>query len=141
MASQPGSEQDLRDRPLGELVKQLADETSNLVRQEIELAKAEMTEKGKRAGIGFGMFGGAGVVTLLALGAFTACLIAALDTGMALWLAALIVAVVYGAIAAVLWLVGKERLHDVGSPVPEQTQRSVKEDVEWAKTRARSART
>jgi len=141
MATQHGTEEnELRDRPLGELVKQLAEETSNLVRQELDLAKAEMTEKGKRAGIGFGMFGGAGVVTLLALGALTTCLIAALDTGMALWLAALIVAIVYGAIAAVLGLVGKERLHEV-SPVPEQTQRSVKEDVEWAKTRARSART
>ena len=141
MATQHDPDGDLRGRPLGELVKQLAEETSNLVRQELELAKAEMTEKGKRAGIGVGMFGGAGVVTLLALGALTTCLIAALDTGMALWLAALIVAVVYGATAAVLGLVGKERLNEAGPPVPEQTQRSVKEDVEWAKTRARSART
>ena len=132
---------DLRDRPVGELIKQLADETATLVRQELELARAEMTQKGKQAGFGLGMFGGAGVATLLALGALTACLIAALDTGMALWLAALIVAVVYGAIAAVLALVGKERLHEATPPVPEQTQRSVKEDVEWAKTRARSART
>jgi len=132
---------DLRDRPVGELIKQLADETSTLVRQELELARAEMTQKGKQAGFGLGMFGGAGVATLLALGALTACVIAALDTGMALWLAALIVAVVYGAIASVLALVGKERLHEVTPPVPEQMQRSVKEDVEWAKTRARSART
>lgn len=132
---------DLRDRPVGELIKQLADETATLVRQELELARAEMTQKGKQAGFGLGMFGGAGVATLLALGALTACVIAALDTGMALWLAALIVAVVYGAIAAVLALVGKERLHEATPPVPEQTQRSVKEDVEWAKTRARSART
>lgn len=132
---------DLRDRPVGELIKQLAEETSTLVRQELDLARAEMTTKGKQAGFGLGMFGGAGVVTLLALGALTACLIAALDTGMALWLAALIVAVVYGAIAGVLALVGKERIKHATPPVPEQTQRSVKEDVEWAKTRARSART
>lgn len=132
---------DLRDRPIGELIKQLAEETSTLVRQELELARAEMTQKGKQAGFGLGMFGGAGVVALLALGALTACLIAALDTGMALWLAALIVAVVYAAIAGVLALVGKERMDEAAPPVPEQTRRSVKEDVEWAKTRARSART
>jgi uncharacterized membrane protein YqjE len=131
----------LRERPIGELIKQLAEETSTLVRQELELARAEMTQKGKKAGFGLGMFGGAGVAALLALGALTACLIAALDTGMALWLAALIVAVVYAAIAGVLALVGKERLDEASPPIPEQTQRSVKEDVEWAKTRARSART
>lgn len=61
----------LRESSLGELVQRLANETSQLVHQEIELAKAEMTEKGKRAGIGAGMFGGAGVVGLLALGALT----------------------------------------------------------------------
>jgi hypothetical protein len=131
----------LRDEPIGDLLKELAAETGTLVRQEFELAKAEMTEKGKRAGGGAAMISGAGVAGLLALGAFTACLIAALDAGMPLWLAALIVALAYAAIAAVLALTGKERVKQAAPPVPEQTEASVKEDVEWARTRARSART
>jgi uncharacterized membrane protein YqjE len=130
-----------RERPVGELLKQLSEETSTLVRQELALAKAEMAEKGKRAGVGAGMFGGAGLFGLLASGALTACLIAALDAAMPLWLAALIVALVWAAVAAVLAMTGKGRIEQAGPPVPEQTQDSVKEDVEWAKTRARSART
>jgi uncharacterized membrane protein YqjE len=131
---------ELRDRPIGELLKQLSQETTTLVRQELELAKAEMTQKGKRAGLGAGMLGGAGVAALLGLGALTAAAIAALDAAMPLWLAALIVAVLWLAVAAVLALQGKGKVQDATPPVPEQTQESVKEDVEWAKTRARSAR-
>ena len=85
------------------------------------------------------MFGAAGIMGLLALGALTACLIAALDTAMATWLAALIVTVVYAAIAGVLALTGKDRLNRATPPVPEQTQDNVKEDVRWVKTRARSS--
>ena len=103
------------------------------------LAKAELSEKGKEAGEGAGLFGGAGVVGLLAAGALTAAIIALLDKAMDTWLAALIVAVVYGAIAAVLALRGKQELQQAAPPVPEQTVDSVKEDVAWAKTRARSA--
>jgi uncharacterized membrane protein YqjE len=134
------TQDDLRDRPIGELLKQLSQETTTLVRQELELAKAEMAEKGKRAGLGAGMFGGAGASALLGLGALSAAAIAALDTGMALWLAALIVAVIWLAVAGLLAMTGKSRVQQATPPVPEQTQRSVKEDVEWAKTRARSAR-
>lgn len=132
--------EELRDSSLGELVQRLANETSQLVHQEIELAKAEMTEKGKRAGIGAGMFGGAGVVGLLALGALTACIILALGTFMPDWLAALIVAVVYAAIAGVLALQGRAKVREAGSAVPEQTIETVKEDVEWAKTQSRSVK-
>jgi predicted lipid-binding transport protein (Tim44 family) len=132
---------ELRERPVGELLKQLAEETSTLVRQEMDLAKAEMAAKGKQAGLGAGMLGGAGLVGLLALGALTACLIAALATTMSTWLAALIVAVVYAVVAGALALIGRSRIKDATPPVPEQTQDSVKEDVAWAKTRARSART
>ena len=78
---------------------------------------------------------------MLALGALTACFILALDTGMKAWLAALIVAVVYGAIAAVLALTGKGKVQEAIPPAPEQTKDSVKEDVQWAKTRMRSGRT
>lgn len=129
---------DLRQQSTSELLKQLSTETTTLVRQELELAKAEMAEKGKEAGKGVGMFGGAGVIGLLALGAFTTFLIALLATAMDTWLAALIVTVVYGAIAGVLALQGKNTLQHAGPPVPEQTQDNVKEDVRWVKTRAKS---
>ena len=132
---------DLRERSTGELLKQLSDQTTTLVRRELDLAKAELAEKGKTAGLGAGMFGGAGLFAVGAFGALTACLIAALDTAMPLWLAALIVAVVYAAIAAVLALTGKRKVKEAGPPVPEQAIESTKEDVEWAKTRARSGRT
>lgn len=124
----------LREQPMGELFKQLSDDLSTLVRQELQLAQAEMTEKGKKAGVGVGMFGGAGLAALLALGAFTACLIAALATGMEVWIAALIVAVLYGATAGVLALNGKSRVSEAIPPVPEQTVETIKEDAQWAKT-------
>ena len=132
---------DLREQPIGDLLKQLSQETTTLVRQELELAKAEMAEKGKQAGKGAGMFGGAGVVGFLALGALTAALILGLDTFMKAWLAALIVGLVYAAVAAVLALTGKKEVQQATPPVPEQTVDSVKEDVQWAKTRTPSART
>jgi uncharacterized membrane protein YqjE len=131
---------ELRDRSIGELLKQLSQETTTLVRQELELAKAEMAQKGKQAGVGAGMFGGAGVSALLGLGALTAAAIAALDAAMPLWLAALIVGLVWLAVAGVLALQGKTKVQAATPPVPEQTQESVKEDVEWAKTQAKSAR-
>ena len=132
---------DLREKSTPELLKQLSQETTALVRKELELAKAEMAEKGKKAGLGAGMFGGAGVAGLMALGALTACLILALDTAMPGWAAALIVAAVWGVIAGVLALVGRKRVKEATPPVPEQTVETVKEDVQWAKTRTPSART
>jgi uncharacterized membrane protein YqjE len=132
---------DLREHGTGELLKELSDHTTTLVRQEIELAKAELGEKGKKAGLGAGMFGGAGLFGLFALAALTTCIIVALDSAMPLWLAALIVAVVYGAIAAVLALQGRNKVQEAGPPVPEQANESVKEDVQWAKTQAKSGRT
>jgi uncharacterized membrane protein YqjE len=131
---------ELRDRPVGELLKELSTQTTTLVRQELELAKAEMAQKGKQAGIGAGMFGGAGLFGLLALGSLTACVIAALATGMELWLAALIVAVVYAAVAGVLALLGRQKTREAIPPAPEQAIESTKEDVEWARSQVRSAR-
>jgi uncharacterized membrane protein YqjE len=131
---------DLRDRPIGELLRELSNQTTTLVKQELELAKAEMREKGKRAGVGLGLWGASGVVALLALGALTAFFILVLDEVMPDWLAALIVAAVYGAIAGVLYLQGRERVEEAGSPVPEQTVETVKEDVQWAKDQTRSAK-
>ena len=128
------------DRPVGELLKELSEQTTMLVRQELELAKLELTEKGKKAGIGAGMFGGAGILGLYAVGALTACLILALATAVDGWLAALIVAAVYGAVAGVLALSGKSKVQQAVPPVPEQAVDSVKEDVQWTKSRAKQAR-
>jgi hypothetical protein len=128
------------ERPVGELIRELSEQTSRLVRQELELARLEMTEKGKRAGIGVGMFGGAGAVGLYALGALTAAAILALATAVTGWLAALIVAVVYGLIAGGLALSGRSKVEQATPPVPEQAADSVKEDVQWARTRATQAR-
>jgi hypothetical protein len=133
--------EELRERPIGDLVKQLAGQTSTLVRQEIDLAKAEMSQKASIAGKGAGLLGGAAVVGLLATGALTACLILALSEVIPDWLAALVVALVLGAIAAVLALQGRNRIRAATPPVPEQTVETVKEDVEWAKTQRPSART
>jgi uncharacterized membrane protein YqjE len=132
---------ELRERPVGELLKQLANETTTLVRQELELAKAEMREKASKAGPGVGMWGAAGVTALLALGSLTAFAILALDGAMPNWLAALIVGLVYAAIAGVLYLRGKQRVEDAGSPVPQQTVETLKEDVQWAKHPTTSAKT
>ncbi|MBV9801819.1 MAG: phage holin family protein [Solirubrobacterales bacterium] len=128
------------DASMAELVQQLSEQSSRLARQEVELARAELAIKGKRAGIGAGMFGGAGVFGVYALGALIAAAILALATAVAAWLAALIVTAVLGAIAGVLALQGKTKIQQATPPVPEQATESVKEDVQWAKTRAQQAR-
>jgi uncharacterized membrane protein YqjE len=156
------SQEELRHESTGDLVRQLADETRTLVKQELELArseasrmgetvttlakqelrlaKAEMAEKGRKAGPGIGMVGAAGAVGLLAAGTLTAFIILALDGVMPNWLAALIVGLVYAAIAAGLYFSGKGRVQEAGPLVPEQTVETLKEDVEWAKTQLGSGR-
>jgi uncharacterized membrane protein YqjE len=138
MDQQPGNDE--RERPTGELLKQLTDQTTRLVKQEIELAKLELQEKGKKAGVGAGMFGAAGALGLYALGALTATIILALATFLPAWVAALIVTVVYGAIAGVLALRGKAQVKQATPPVPEQAVETTKEDARWVKTKAQSAR-
>jgi uncharacterized membrane protein YqjE len=130
---------DKRNASTAELVKELSREVSELVHEEIALAKAEMTEKGKRAGVGAGMLSGAVVLALAATGGSMAFFILVLDTWMPAWLAALIVTAVYGLAAAVLAQRGKERVSQAGPPTPERTMESVKEDVQWAKTHAKSS--
>lgn len=132
-------QEDLREAPAGELFKRLSADTSQLVRLEIELAKTEMTAKAKTLGAGAGLLGAAALFGFFAFAAFTTLLIALLATGMKTWIAALIVTVIYVAIAAVAGLLGKGRVQQAGPPVPEQTIETVKEDVEWAKTRSTSA--
>ena len=128
------------DASASELVKQLSEQTSRLVKQEMELAKAELSEKGKQAGIGAGLLGGGGVFALYALGALTAAMIAALSLAMETWLAALIVTVVWAAVAGVMALLGKSRVQKSTPPIPEQSVESVKEDVQWTKTSAQRGR-
>jgi cbb3-type cytochrome oxidase subunit 3 len=129
-----------RDAPLGEVARDLTRDLSLLVRQEVQLAKAEMAEKGRVAAPGVGMIGGATIAGLLAGGALTAAAILALAIFLPEWLAALIVGAVLGVVAYVLVKQGKERVAEAGAPIPEQTIEAVKEDVEWAKTQASSAR-
>jgi membrane protein len=128
------------DESIADLMRRLSEQTTELVRKEIELAKAELQVKGKKAGIGAGMFGGAGVLGFYAFGALTACAILALATAVDGWLAALIVAVVYGAIAGVLALTGKNKVQEATPPVPERAIDSAKADVETAKQRAKAGR-
>jgi hypothetical protein len=127
-----------RSQSTGDLVKELSREVSRLVREELALAKAEMTEKARHAGAGAGMLSGAAVLGLAAVGGSMATLILLLDLVMPAWLAALIVTAVYGAVAAGLALRGKQRVAEAGPAAPEQTIESVKEDVQWAKTHATS---
>jgi hypothetical protein len=131
---------DKRNASTAELVKELSREVSQLVHEEIALAKAEMTQKGKQAGIGAGMLSGGAVLGLAAVGGSMAFLILVLDSWMPAWLAALIVTIAYAAAAAVLALRGKERMSHATPPAPTQTLESVKEDVQWAKTQLPSAR-
>lgn len=126
-------EDDPRDASFGELAKGLSRDISTLVRQELELARAEMREKGRTAGPGLGMIGGAGVFALAALGALTAFLILALDVWMPAWAAALIVTALWAAVAGALYASGREKVREAGKPVPEQTVETLQEDVDFAK--------
>ena len=130
----------LSDQPAGDLLRQLSEQTATLVRQELDLARAEVTEKGKQAGLGAGMFGAAGLIGLFALGALTAAIILLLATAITGWLSALIVAAVYGAVAGVLVLNGRSRVQRAVPPVPEQSLESVKTDVEVTRERVQEGR-
>jgi MFS family permease len=129
------------DQSVSDLVRQLSDQTTRLMRAEVELAKSELAQKGKQAGIGAGMFGGAGVFALYGGGALVAAAIAGLSTAVDTWLAALIVAVVLFAVAGVVALLGKKRLEAAGPPVPEAAIETTRRDVEVAKARVKEART
>ncbi len=128
---------DLRDEPISDLVKQVSDQGSSLAQQEIKLAKAEMAGKAKDFGIGAGLFGGAGYVAHLAGLALMLTIIFALAEAMPAWLAALIVTVVFGAVAGVLALRAKKRIEQAGPPIPEQTVESVKQTIETVKEEAK----
>jgi hypothetical protein len=128
------------ERSISELVKALTEQTQTLARKEVELAKAELTQKGKRLGVGAGAFGAAGLLGLFAIGALTATLILLLGTAIDAWVAALIVTVVYALIAGALALTGKKQVEEGTPPVPERAMASSKEDVETAKRSVQEGR-
>ena len=126
------------DRSIGELVQELSQQTATLVRQEMRLAQAELQEKGKRVGIGAGMFGGAGLVALYGVGALVAAAIVGIGTLMEPWIAAAIVGVVLLAVAGILALTGKKQVDRGTPPLPRQAIESAKRDLDEVKARARS---
>lgn len=128
-----GSRFEREDASIGDLLRRLSEDTSALVRQEVALARAELTEQGKQVGFGAGLLGGAAVAALLALGALSAAVIVGLDELVPLWLAAFIVAALWAAVAGVLALRGRDEVREATPPAP-QTVETVKEDVQWAKT-------
>jgi MFS family permease len=120
---------DVTDASIGELVQRLSQQTATLVRQEMHLAQAELKEKGKRAGIGAGLFGAAGVVALAALGALVAGLILALGEAVDMWISAFIVTGGLALVAGIMALVGKGQVAQATPPKPERAIESVQADV------------
>jgi membrane protein len=128
--------EELSDRPVGDLVQQFSQQTAALVRREMRLAQVELQEKGKRAGIGAGMFGGAGLVALYGVGALIAAAILLIGTALEPWLAAVIVGAVLLAVAGVLALLGRKQVDKATPPKPERAIESVQRDVAHVKERA-----
>src|SRR5512132_1107252 len=126
------------DRPLGELVQDLSRQTSTLIRQEMRLAQAELTEKGRHAGKGAGMFGGAGAIALYGVGALIAAAILGLATVLEPWIAAAAVGAGLLLIAGILALTGKKEIEEATPAKPELAIESMQRDVDTVKARARS---
>ena len=127
-----------QDKPLGELVQDLSRQTSTLIRQEMRLAQAELTEKGRHASKGAGMFGGAGLVALYGVGALVAAAVLGLATVLEPWIAAAAIGLGLLLVAGILALTGKKELDEAGPPMPEQAIESVQRDIDTVKARARS---
>lgn len=124
------------DRSTAELLKQLTEQIRTLITDELALARAELTAKGKRAGMGAGMFGGAGIIALYGAGALVAAAIMGLSAAMPGWAAALIIGIVLLAGAGVMAMMGRAQTRKVGSPMPQEAVGSVKRDVDVIKQRA-----
>jgi len=121
------------DASTAQLITQLTEKSTQLIRDELRLAQAEMTAKAKHAGVGVGLFGGAGLVALYGVGALIATVILALSLVMDPWLAALIVTVVLFVVAGVAALLGKKQVSEATPPKPEQTIANVQQDVQAIK--------
>jgi hypothetical protein len=129
------------DPSAAELVKQVSEQTQRLIRQELALAKLEVSDKIKHAGIGAGMFAGAGLVALFGVGTLVAMAVLLLATALDAWLAALIVAVALLSLAGILAATGKGQIARATPPAPERTIESVKADVEEVRAHARGPHT
>jgi hypothetical protein len=125
------------DASTGQLIGQLTEQISRLVRDEARLAQAEVTQKAKRLGVGAGLFGGAGLFAFFGLAVLITAVVLALALVLPGWLAALIVAVVLFAVAGVLALVGKKDVEKGAPPVPTEAIASTKEDIATVKESAR----
>lgn len=128
------------EKSLGQLLADMSRELSELVHDEVQLAKLELTEKAKKLGEGSAMLAGAAVAGFLALGALVTCAVAALALVLSVWLAALIVAAVLLGAAGVTGLAGMARLQRGAPPVPEEAMASSKEDVAWLQKQLKSAK-
>jgi hypothetical protein len=126
-----------QEHSTGELVKQLTEQVSVLVRDELKLARVEMARKGKQAGLGAGLLGGGGLIALYGVGCLIACAVIGLSHVVAPWLAALIVGAALLAVAGVAALTGKGRIQQAVPPVPAEAAGSVKADIDEIKERAR----
>ena len=118
---------------LGALVHQLSQQIPDLVRSEIRLAQAEVAQKGKRAGVGLGMFSVAGLLAFLGLGTLVATAVLGLANVVDAWLAALVVALVLLAGAAVAGVVGKNKVSEATPAAPEKAIRGIKDDIATVK--------
>lgn len=121
------------DPTLGALVHQLTQQVPELIRSEMRLAQAEVAEKGKRAGVGIGMFSVAGLLAFFAIGTLIATAVLALALVVDAWLAALLVALVLLAAAGVAGLIGKNKVASAAPPKPERAMEGVKEDIATVK--------
>lgn len=129
---EPGAGQTSDSRSLGEIIGDVSQDLTTLIRQEFDLAKTELKEEGTKTAKSAGMLGGAGLAGYFAVFFLSATVMFALDEVMDLWLAALIVAVLWAVAAAILGVIGRKRLQ-ASSPQLPQTQQTLKEDVRWAK--------
>jgi hypothetical protein len=120
-----------------ELVKQLSDQASTLVRDELKLAQLELARKGKKAGAGAGLLGGSGIVALYGVGCLIACAIAALSLVLTVWQSALIIGAALLVVAAILAMVGRGRLRKATPPMPQEAATGLRSDVETVRERAR----
>jgi hypothetical protein len=122
-----------QDASVGELVSRVATDLSTLLRQEVALAKAEVKEEATRAGKAAGLFGAGGVAVLMTVVFLSLALMFGLDSFLWTWVSALLVGLLWGGIAAAMFVFGREEVQHVKGP--ERTIQTVKEDVEWLRTR------
>jgi Flp pilus assembly protein TadB len=125
------------ERSTAELVKQLSEQASTLVRDELKLAQLELARKGRKAGAGAGLLGGSGLVALYGIGCLVACAIAALSLVLTVWQSALIIGAALLVVAAILAMAGRSRLRKATPPMPQEAAEGLKSDVEVVRERAR----